>query len=101
MRIDAVPAGTVLVREGDLAHFFYVLVSGSALVEQRGRPVSVLGPGAIFGEVALLTYQRRTATVTATTDSQVLVVPERTFRQLVDGDRSFARRVYAAATSRA
>ena len=98
---EDVPAGTVLVREGDQAHAFFVLLSGAAVVERGGEAIACLEPGAIFGELALLTYQRRTATVTTTAPSRVLVVPEQMFRHLVESDRSFSRRVFAAAAARA
>jgi CRP-like cAMP-binding protein len=100
MIVEEVPAGTVLIREGDQPHAFFVLVSGRAVVERDGEAIGCLEPGAIFGELALLTYQRRTATVTTTTPAQVLTVPERTFRHLVETDRSFSRRVFAAAAAR-
>jgi len=101
MTVEDVPAGTVLIREGDQPHAFFVLVSGAAAVERGGEPIGCLEPGAIFGELALVTYQRRTATVTTTAPSQVLTVPERTFRQMLETDRSFSSRVFAAAASRA
>jgi CRP-like cAMP-binding protein len=101
MTVEDVPAGTVLIREGDQAHAFFVLVEGAAVVERGGTAVGCLEPGAIFGELALLTYQRRTATVTTTAPSKILTVPARTFRHLVETDRSFSRRVFAAAAARA
>jgi CRP-like cAMP-binding protein len=100
MTVEDVPAGTVLIREGDQADVFFVLLSGAAVVERGGEPVACLEPEAIFGELALLTYQPRTATVTTTAPSRVLVVPEQTFRRFVDTDRSFSRRVFAAAAAR-
>lgn len=100
MHVEEVPAGTVVVRQGEPAHAFFVLVEGAAVVERDGLPIACLGPGAIFGELALLTYTRRTATVTTTAPSRLEVVPVRTFRRLVDTDRSFSRRVFAAAASR-
>jgi CRP-like cAMP-binding protein len=101
MTVEEVPAGTVLIREGDQPYAFFVLVSGAAVVERGGEAIGCLEPGAIFGELALLTYQRRTATVTTTARSEVLTVPERTFRHMVETDRDFSRRVFAAAASRA
>ncbi len=98
---ELVPAGTVLVRQGDRAHAFFVLLTGAAVVERNGEAIGCLGPDAIFGEIGLLTYQRRTATVTTTAPSRILRIPERMFRHLVDTDRSFSRRVFAAAAARA
>jgi CRP-like cAMP-binding protein len=98
---ELVPAGTVLIREGDRAHAFFVLLTGAAVVERNGEAIGCLEPDAIFGELALLTYQRRTATVTTTAPSRILTIPEGTFRHLVETDRSFSRRVFAAAAARA
>jgi CRP-like cAMP-binding protein len=100
MEVEDVAAGTVIVREGERADAFFSLIEGAAVVERDGLPVACLGPGAIFGELALLTYTRRTATVTTTAPSRIQIVPVRAFRRLVETDRSFSRRVFAAAASR-
>ena len=66
-----------LLREGQPGHSFYVLVRGSVVVTRAGDPgeeiqLATLHDGAIFGEMALLTQSPRTATVTATTDCDLL-----------------------------
>ena len=88
------------MREGERAHAFFTLLEGAAIVERNGLPIACLGPGAIFGELALLTYTRRTATVTTIAPSRIQIVPVPAFRQLVEADRSFSRHVFAAAASR-
>ena len=93
------PTGSTIVAEGDLAHEFYLLLDGEACVERAGRTVAMLGPGDFFGEVALLTRSRRTATVTTTAPSRVLVVDEDTFRERL-GDAEFSSQVWAAAAAR-
>jgi CRP/FNR family transcriptional regulator, cyclic AMP receptor protein len=76
--------GRTLVREGDkVPRDFVVIVDGHALVERKGRRVNRLGPGDFFGEIALLTDRRRTATVTAVEPVHALVLRERDFRRLV------------------
>ncbi len=60
-----VEPGTALVREGDLEHDFFVLVSGSARVAKAGRELARFGRGDIFGEMGALLFEKRTATVTA------------------------------------
>jgi CRP/FNR family transcriptional regulator, cyclic AMP receptor protein len=101
-RVDEidVPAGYVLTREGDRGREFVVLVEGSATVENDGRVIATLGDGDFLGEIALLLYTARTATVRTTTPSRLLVVNERDFRTLVDEVPSFGREVYAAANAR-
>jgi len=72
-----VPAGTTLIREGDEADAFYVLLEGEMAVRARGEGAAELvlprmGEGAYFGEIGLLERIPRTATVTAARDSRVL-----------------------------
>jgi predicted MFS family arabinose efflux permease len=64
------PAGKVIIREGDTADAFYVLLGGEVEVSARGeakrrRRLRVMGPGSYFGEIGLLAQVPRTATVTA------------------------------------
>lgn len=73
-----VPAGAVLMAEGDQADAFYVLTDGqvdvSAVGEAGAAPVHLrtLGPGSYVGEIGLLAGTPRTATVTAQTPCTLL-----------------------------
>ena len=80
----AVEDGTVLITEGDRGREFFVIISGEVEVRRRGRKVAALGPGTYFGEIALLSQQPRTATVTAVTPLHVLVIGDRAFVDLLD-----------------
>jgi CRP-like cAMP-binding protein/predicted MFS family arabinose efflux permease len=81
-----VPAGTVIVAEGDHADAFYVLTGGQADVSAVGEtgtaPVHLrtLGPGSYFGEIGLLARVPRTATVTAQTPATLLRISDTDFR---------------------
>jgi hypothetical protein len=70
-----VPAGTVVVAQGDEADSYYLVASGELSVTIDGvlREHS-LTPGDGFGEIALLNRSARTATVTALVDCELLVV---------------------------
>lgn len=70
-----VPAGTVVVRQGDDGDSYYLVESGELAVTVDGaeRPEPMVA-GEGFGEIALLHRVPRTATVTARTDSRLLVV---------------------------
>ena len=69
-----VGAGVRLTGEGATGASLYVLVDGRASVTIGGDEIRTLGPGDVFGELALLAVGRRTATVTTTEPSRVLVL---------------------------
>lgn len=73
------PAGKVLIRQGALGREFMVLVEGTAEVTKDGRLVNHLRAGDFLGEIALLSGGPRTATVTTTSDADLLVLTERSF----------------------
>jgi CRP-like cAMP-binding protein len=77
-------AGAELIREGEPAGEFYVVVEGEVDVRRRGRRVAHLGAGSFVGEIALLSRSPRTATVVATTPLRVLAISGRDFVALLD-----------------
>jgi len=94
------PAGTVLVREGDIGHEFFVVVDGQVEFTRNGKPLAVDGPVEFFGEIALVEHTRRLATVTAKTDVQFFVLAEREFHQLMDENPGIERKVLRALARR-
>jgi CRP-like cAMP-binding protein len=75
--------GKVLTKEGERGREFFVLLSGTADVTKDGAFVRQLIPGDFFGEIALVSRQPRTATVTATTPVDVLVITDQAFGALL------------------
>ena len=69
------PAGKVLIREGDRGREFFVVISGEVEVRRKGRKRATLGAGSFVGEMALPSKAPRSATVTALTPLDVLVTP--------------------------
>jgi CRP-like cAMP-binding protein len=77
------PQGKELTHEGDRGREFFVLLEGEAEVRQHGDEINRLGPGDFLGEIALITKQPRTATVTTTSPVRALVITERDFSSLL------------------
>lgn len=92
--------GTVLTREGRPAREFFVLIDGTARVTKGEKKIADLGAGDWFGEIALITNSPRTATVTATSPGDVLVITDRRFHSVVETMPSIALKVLATVGER-
>ena len=77
-------AGEAIVRQEAEGDSMFVLLSGNARVvlEPSGQEVAVIPRGGFFGEMSMLTGDRRTATVKALDDVSVLEIAARDFREL-------------------
>ena len=62
-----VRAGTFLIRQGETAFKFFVVLDGRATVSTGDGPLARIGPGEVVGEMALVRGQPRTADVVADT----------------------------------
>jgi CRP-like cAMP-binding protein len=69
-----VDEGTVLVREGDFGHAVFAIMSGTADVVHEGAVVNTLGPGDYFGEIAVMSGGRRSASVIATSPLTLVTI---------------------------
>jgi CRP-like cAMP-binding protein len=92
----SVKAGTVLCREGRLGREFFVIVDGEAEVTKSGKRLATRGPGEFFGEIALLTTTKRTATVTAKTPLRCFILTRGDFRRVLDENPGVERKVMQA-----
>ncbi|MBI4345947.1 MAG: TIR domain-containing protein [Elusimicrobia bacterium] len=81
------PADTTLCHEGEVEDAFYIIVDGMADVYKvtEGQKVFInhLGPGAQFGDLALLLDVPRTATIITSETTRLLVVDRAAFDELV------------------
>jgi CRP-like cAMP-binding protein len=94
------PAGKEMATEGDRGREFFVLLKGEADVLKDGRHINTMREGDFFGEIALVTKMPRTATVTATSDVDVLVITERDFDMLLKNSPEIGRAVAEALAER-
>jgi CRP-like cAMP-binding protein len=76
--------GKVVVNEGAAGSEFFVILAGQARVERHGRQVATLGPGAFFGDLALLDRAPRNASVVADSELEVAKIGQRAFDALLD-----------------
>ena len=88
-----VAAGRSLTEQGQRGQEFFIVVEGAVTVRRNGRKLADLGPGDWFGEIAILTYKPRTATVTATSPVRLLVISDRAFRRVVETTPRIALKV--------
>lgn len=89
LRDESFAAGTVVVAEGELGDCLYLIEQGQAKVSTYGATaavsLAVLEPGDLFGEIALLTpNRRRQATVAALTPLRTLVLSAKAFAKALD-----------------
>jgi len=71
-------AGSTIIREGEPGDAAYIIVAGRCDIQKElpsgTETLMSIGPGAVFGEMAIMTEGPRTATVVATETTTVLVV---------------------------
>ena len=94
------PAGRPLTKEGATGSEFVVLVEGSADVRRGGRTINTLRSGDFLGEISLVTGNPRSATVTTTAPSRLLVISARDFRRLLRDSASIQTKVLEAVATR-
>ncbi len=79
-----VATGKVLAQQGKTGWEFIFIVDGTARVEKDGKVIRRLSGGDFFGEIAMIDGEPRTASVTAETDMNLLIVHKRSFNHLLD-----------------
>jgi CPA1 family monovalent cation:H+ antiporter len=77
---------TRIVREGEPARTFYVVLDGHVSVTRKGRRVARLGAGEAFGEMALLTDSPRAASVVADDDVLTMCLSRANFNKVLKAE---------------
>ncbi len=94
----SVRGGEVLFRRGDPGNAAYTVLSGRLrVVDDRAgeRALNEIGAGEIVGEMALLSAERRSATVLAVRDSLLARLPAAAFERLIERQPAVLRRISA------
>lgn len=98
------PAGSWIIRQGNEGDKLYLLRKGKAevLKEDLGRQefLRFLGPGDVFGEIALITNRPRTASVRVLEDAQCLSLSKEDFDRVMDTSQTFKDRLLQVFFSR-
>ena len=83
LKSKLVPPGTAIIRQGGPGDAFYIIRSGEVSVlvetETEGKTVGRLGEAEYFGEISLVSNQPRTATVTSTSETELLILEKSDF----------------------
>ncbi|MCB5186344.1 cyclic nucleotide-binding domain-containing protein [Methylobacillus gramineus] len=90
-RMEPMPvrAGQVIIRQGEEGDYYYLIENGMALVSRRPVPsqpdmlIAQLEAGSAFGEEALVSNNRRNATVSMKTDGMLLRLSKQDFIELL------------------
>jgi CRP-like cAMP-binding protein len=83
MKADTVETGTVIIQQGDIGDYFYVLEEGQISFAVDGNHVGSASRGASFGELALLYNCPRAASCIANSTCKLWKVDQRTFRYML------------------
>ncbi|KAK5129596.1 hypothetical protein LTR08_003027 [Meristemomyces frigidus] len=88
------PAGSTIIREGDVGDRFYIVEAGEAEVHKRGhaKPLKAYRKGDYFGELALLDDKPRAASVLAHSDMKVATLGKDGFQRLLGPVEAIMRR---------
>jgi CRP-like cAMP-binding protein/tRNA A-37 threonylcarbamoyl transferase component Bud32 len=83
MMMETVPAGKVIIKQGEVGDFFYVVEEGHVSFAVDNQHVGSTGRGGSFGELALLYNCPRAATCIANTACRLWRVDQKTFRHML------------------
>jgi CRP-like cAMP-binding protein len=87
---QALAAGETLFAAGDTGQHAYVVTEGAIELELHGHVLETVEPGGIFGEMALIDHQERSANARAKGDSKVVPLDQKRFLYLVQNTPFFA-----------
>ena len=93
-------AGSVIFKEGDPGDFMYVVKEGSVALTLGDKVLETVETGSLFGEMALIDNEKRSATATAKTACKLVPIDGKKFRFLVQQTPYFAQQVFRVLAQR-
>lgn len=94
-------AGSGLIREEDYSYKFFVILDGTVTVLRAWAPIAELGPGEFFGEMGVMSSERRNARVVAKTRCTLAKSVSWDFRQIAEDYPDFAAKIQTVIDERA
>ena len=85
-----IPEGWAIMMESTPADSAYVVLDGSVEIRRHGSVVAHLGPGDVFGEIALVNHRLRNASAVAASPIRALRLGEDAIAALLERDQTFA-----------
>ena len=98
--IQTFAAGETIFTEGTTGREMYVVLEGSVEIRVGNKTLDVTGPGEVFGEMALIDSNARSATAIAKDDCTLASVDERQFLRMVERTPTFTLNVMQALAGR-
>ena len=95
-----IPQGWSVIMETTPADSAYIVLSGTVEIRKAGAKIAELGPGDVFGEIALVNHSLRNASAVAASQIRVLRLGEDAIAALLEHDTAFADTLRSNAESR-
>jgi len=83
-----------IIKQGDSAREMFIILQGKAEVSKDGHIINRLGPGAYFGEMALIDDAPRSASITSTEKTKVLALEQAKLFRLLEQNSDMAKQIY-------
>lgn len=91
--VITVSAGATIFRKGDRGEVMFGVISGEVDIFIDNVILEIVGPGMVFGEMALIDDEVRSASASARTDCRLAVIDLATFEVLATSNPGFARQI--------
>lgn len=103
--VHIINSNEVIFKEGEPGQYMYVIISGQVEIRKRTeaqltRTITTLRQGDIFGEMAIIEKKKRSATIIALTECQLLRLNETMFYEIVRNNPDFAIKIIRSLSAR-